>query len=378
MSRICPGIQDTPIQLLRCDAASDSLTALVAKDAAQMGDDRDSTRARLLRVGQFLLALAALAWLLSEFDIRSAGRLLRSLDPWVVAAIAGLTAVEFASRFGMWYALLADRWGPSFGAVARADLVIKFVNHLVPSKAAGHSVAPLVLRHYTGLSWTEAVTIAGLNTALYGLLYGVVAATGVALLGSTLPASLLAVLLVSVAIYLGAGTVLLLAGRNLELTTGPLARLETTLSGLPVVGERVADLLVNAASATAESAELFRERSGNPTVVGPYALAWAGTLVVVPGLRTILLLGAVGAPLSPAWLVPFALVVAYSVTVLPITPGGVGVAEVSATLVFVGLGVPESAAVAVILLDRAVGVYLPALLGWLPAARVDLASLAEQ
>jgi uncharacterized protein (TIRG00374 family) len=57
--------------------------------------------------------------------------------------------------------------------------------------------------------------------------------------------------------------------------------------------------------------------------------------------------------------------------VLPVTPGGVGVAEAAATAVLVGLGVPGSAAVGVVVLDRAVGVYLPALLGWLPATRFD-------
>jgi hypothetical protein len=99
------------------------------------------------------------------------------------------------------------------------------------------------------------------------------------------------------------------------------------------------------------------------------------TLVLTPGLRTVLLLGAVDATVTPVWLVPVALVVAYSVTVLPVTPGGVGVSEVSATLVFVALGVPTEAAVVVVLLDRVVGVYFPALLGWFPAARVDLAGL---
>jgi uncharacterized membrane protein YbhN (UPF0104 family) len=337
----------------------------------------DRTGARLLRLGRALLALAALAWLVGEFDLGQAAALLTALDPLVLVAIAGLTAVEFASRFGMWYALLNDRWGTAFGTVARADLVIKFVNHLVPSKAAGHSVAPLVLRHYAALTWPEAVTIAGLNTALYGVLYGVGAVVGVALVGSALPGGLLVVVGLSVALYLGAGTLFLLAGRNLEATAGPLDRLDAALARLPVVGERVAGLLTRAAGATAESAALFRERSGKASVVGPYALGWAGTILVVPGLRTILLLGAVGATLTPLWLVPFALIVAYSVTVLPLTPGGVGVAEVSATLVFVALGVPESAAVAVVLLDRAVGVYLPALLGWLPAARIDLGAPSE-
>ncbi|MFD1586905.1 lysylphosphatidylglycerol synthase transmembrane domain-containing protein [Halorientalis brevis] len=335
----------------------------------------DGKRATAVRIGQYLLALGALAWLAHEFDLRSAGRALLSLDPLVLAAIGGLTAAEFASRFGMWYALLRERWHTSFGTVARVDLVIKFINHVIPSKAAGHSVAPVVLRYYTSLSWTEAATIAGLNTGLYGFLYGTVAAAGLALIAGALPHALLVVLVPSIAVYLVAGTLILLTGRNLERTTGPIGRLESVIGRLPVVGDRIAGLLSAAPSFTTESASLFRAVTGRPSAVVPYAIAWSGTIVVVPGLRTILLLTAVGGTVAPLWVVPFALVVAYSVTILPITPGGVGITEVSATLVFVALGVPEETAVVVILLDRSLGVYLPALLGWLPAARVDLAGL---
>jgi uncharacterized membrane protein YbhN (UPF0104 family) len=234
-----------------------------------------------------------------------------------------------------------------------------------------------MLRHYTGLSWPAATTVAGLNTALYGLCYGSVAAMGLLLLGPALPAALVVVLAGSVAIYLAAGVLIALAGRNLERAAGPLDRLGGALAGLPVVGERLAGLLAAAPEFTGESGALFRELSSSPSVVLPYALGWAGTLFVLPGARTVLLLGAVDGALSPAWLVPFALVVAYSVTVLPVTPGGVGVSELSATLVFVALGVPESAAVVVVLLDRTLGVYLPALLGGIPAARLDLTTMGS-
>lgn len=338
--------------------------------------DTTERRATVRRAAQGIVALAALAFLVREFDLRRAGDLLLSLDPLVLAAIIGLTAVEFGTRFGMWYALLGARWGTSWRAIASADLSIKFVNHLVPSKAAGHSVAPLMLRHYADLSWPEATTIAGLNTALYGCCYGGVAAVGLLLLGPALGPGLVLVLAGSVAVYLAAGTLLTLAGRNLERAAGPLDRLGARLAGLPVLGPRLATLLGKAPGFTGESGALFRDLSGRPSVVGPYALGWAGTICLVPGARTVLLLDAVGGGIAP-WLVPFALVVAYSVTVLPVTPGGVGVSELSATLVFVALGVPEPAAVAVVLLDRSLGVYLPALLGGIPAARLDLGGLAD-
>ncbi|QLH81356.1 hypothetical protein [Halosimplex pelagicum] len=69
------------------------------------------------------------------------------------------------------------------------------------------------------------------------------------------------------------------------------------------------------------------------------------------------------------------LVTAYSVTVLPLTPGGVGVTVVSATAVLLALGVAPELAPVVVLVDRTFGVYLPAVIGWLPAANVDLGDL---
>jgi uncharacterized protein (TIRG00374 family) len=67
---------------------------------------------------------------------------------------------------------------------------------------------------------------------------------------------------------------------------------------------------------------------------------------------------------SPLVFFPLYMIVSYSVTILPLTPGGVGVAEASATLVLGALGFPLEILVPAILLDRTVGVYLPAVLGW--------------
>jgi uncharacterized membrane protein YbhN (UPF0104 family) len=154
-----------------------------------------------------------------------------------------------------------------------------------------------------------------------------------------------------------------------------VGRLERLLGRVPRVGDRLAGLAGALPSFTDESAGVFRDLSARPGVVVPYALGWAGNLVVAPGLRVLLLLTALGGGFSPEPLLGVALVMAYSVTVLPLTPGGVGVAEASATAVLVGLGVaPELAAVAV-LVDRTLGVYLPAVLGWVPAARLDFGEL---
>jgi uncharacterized protein (TIRG00374 family) len=97
--------------------------------------------------------------------------------------------------------------------------------------------------------------------------------------------------------------------------------------------------------------------------------------MVFPALRVWLLLTALSGEFSPVVLLPVVLVLAYSVTVLPLTPGGVGVAEASATLVLTQLGVGAELAAAVILVDRSFGVYLPALLGAVPMGQLDLRAL---
>jgi len=78
---------------------------------------------------------------------------------------------------------------------------------------------------------------------------------------------------------------------------------------------------------------------------------------------------------SPAVLLPVVLVMAYSVTVLPLTPGGIGVAEASATAALVALGVRPELAAVVVVVDRTLGVYLPAVIGWVPVARIDVSDV---
>jgi hypothetical protein len=89
------------------------------------------------------------------------------------------------------------------------------------------------------------------------------------------------------------------------------------------------------------------------------------------------MLTAFGVAFEPAVLLPLYLVTAYSVTLLPLTPGGVGVTEATATAVFVSLGVPSAAIVPIVFVDRLFGIYLPAVIGWYPAARLDLSALAD-
>jgi uncharacterized protein (TIRG00374 family) len=333
---------------------------------------------RVLSALQWLVALGAFWYVARDVDWTATAANLTGVSPVVVLAVLAVTAFEFCSRFTMWYVLVNGVTPASLATTARVDLVIKFVNHVVPSKASGHSVAPLVLRHYTGVDWTDAVSLAGVNTGLYATFYGVTALSGLAYFGvvtDRLASGWLVVILLSTGVYVAAGGLILLAGRHVDVAGRLVARLERLLGTLPRVGDRLAGLAGALPSFTRDSASVFRDLSTRPSVVVPYALGWAGNLLVAPGLRVVLLLGALGGGFSPELLLGVALVMAYGVTVLPLTPGGVGVAEASATAVLVGLGVAPDLAAAAVLVDRTLGVYLPAVLGWLPAARVDLGEI---
>ena len=333
------------------------------------------SKRRAVRGLQWGLTLAAFWYIARSVDWRETLGLLAGVDPLILFAVAGVTVLEFGARFSQWWVLLNGIGTTPLSTVARIDLVIKFINHVIPSKVSGHSIAPLVVRHYTDTEWADAVTVSGLKTGLYATLYGTVAVLGLGLFLTRLPRGLGVVILLSTGMYAVVGLLVLLAGRRLELAGALFARLERLAVAVPRVGERLAGLVGKLPSFTEDSAIRFRSLSSRPAIVVPYALGWAGTLMAFPGARVALVLTGLGGSFTPLWLLPVALVMAYSVTVLPLTPGGVGVAEASATLVFVSLGVSEELAVAVVLVDRVFGVYLPALLGAVPMADLDLTTL---
>jgi uncharacterized protein (TIRG00374 family) len=337
----------------------------------------DTRKQRLITALQWGVTIAAVWYVAREVSWRETLTLLTGVEAWILLAIAVVTLLQFGMQFSQWWILLNALAPTSVLTVIRIDLVIKFINHIIPSKVSGHSIAPLVVRQYTATAWSDAVTVSGLKTGLYAICYGVTAFCGLVLFGRRLPGGLAVVILLSSAMYAVVGLLVLLAGRRLELTGVLFARLERIVTRVPRFGNRLAGIVGKLPSFTEESATVFRDLSSRPRVVIPYAFAWIGSLLLFPGLRVALLLTGLGGSFTPLWLLPVVLVLAYSVTVLPLTPGGVGVAEASATLVFVSLGVSEEIAIAVVLVDRVFSVYLPALTGSVPMADLDLATLVS-
>lgn len=337
------------------------------------------SRKRLLTVLQYAFGLLALAWILYSTDVSSDVSYLTEIGPVVLAVVLLLTIVEFASRFLMWHCVFRRFAHTTFTEAGAVDLLIKFVNLFLPSRLSGRVLSPAVVRHYTDISWARSVGISGVYTGLYASIYGVVAAVGFLVGYGQFSYGVRAVLALSIGLYLVAGVSILVAGTQLTVFDGVFEWISGGIRRLPLgrVGTFVEERIGDAHQFSSESQDAFRDVLGAPRTLGLFALGWAGSLLVIPGARVWLLLqdASVATPALP--IVALFVVAAYSVTLLPITPGGLGVAEASAIVVLVAAGIPEGVAASVIVVDRVLGVYVPSLLGVIPASRVDLGSVIK-
>jgi len=314
----------------------------------------------------------ALVWLVSQINWVQSARLLLDLNLVTIAFVTCATLGGIVARFYTWHVLLRRIDRVSLRDSGWIDLTVNFINQLFPSRLSGRSTAPLVIRRRTGISWADAIAATGVHTALYALMYGVVAMIGLGLVHDRFSPELRIVLGLSVLLYLASGLVLLTAGGHLFVLERLVNWIERLLRGIPIVGRAAGALFGRLPEFADDSATCFRYLVSNPGTLFKYGLGWTGVALVAPGIRVLLLLDGFGAPFSPAVLLPLYLLLAYSVTLLPLTPGGIGISEATATLVFVSFGVPESVVVPVIFLDRLLGVYLPSLLGSIPTMRLDV------
>ena len=333
-----------------------------------------SRRDVAVSVLQYGVGIAALAFLLSQVDLNTVATRLRATEPPVLLALGLVTVGGVVSRFDTWRAVVAPFARIGLLEAGRVDLAVNFVNQLLPSRLSGRLAAPFILRAETGIDYGDATAAATAHTGIYAVYYGLVSAVGVVAIVGRVSTGLLLLLALSTALYLAAGLVVLLAGLNLTALDRLVGIMAALAQRLPRIGGALADRIRAIPDITEASADAFSRISTDPRVWLRYGAGWAGALVVAPGIRVWLLFLSFGATVDPL-LLPLYLVTAYSITLLPLTPGGIGVTEATATAVFVGLGIPEAVVIPVIFLDRFLGVYLPALAGWYPTLDMDLSVL---
>lgn len=333
-----------------------------------------TSRRGILKSIQLLVGLGLIVLLIDHIRWARFFEVLARLNLPVLVTLLFVTVAGLYFRFYMWQVLLWPSVTPSWAAAARTDLVANFVNQLLPSRVSGRTVAPLVLKRFSDLSWSQAVAVAVVHTGLYALLYGIVGFIGVLVTWPVLSPELWALVTFSTGLYLAVGAGLLLVAGRVEPVDGIGDTLGSLVSRLPG-SDRIRARVPDGQTFTADVASDVRGLVASPGRVSRYGLGWIGAMLLAPGVRTWLLFDAFGVSFTPVVLLPVYVVLAYSVTVLPITPGGIGVTEATATLVFVALGIPADVVVPVVLTERFFGVYAPALLGGVPALEIDLADL---
>lgn len=329
---------------------------------------------------QYVIAIVALGWLVQQIDVAEALTRVVSLEYWTIALLVGVSLLGAFAQFDTWAAVLKPIESVGIRSVASISLSVNFINQLLPSRLSGRLAAPFVIRSQTGMRYADAAAVSGVHTGIYAVLYGLVSTVGLLVIAfaGVLSAGWLVLLGISTGLYLLAGSVVLLAGTNLRVLDPIVEGLASVLAPIPRFGSKLAVWVRGLTDFTEASTVTFRKLAANRSVWARYAVSWSVVLLFAPAVRVWLMLSAFGVQFEPLVLLPLYLLTGYSVTLLPISPGGVGVTEATATAVFVALGVPSSVIVPIVVVDRIFGIYLPAALGWIPAARLDLTALTPE
>ena len=330
---------------------------------------KKSHRTRGKQLFRYFLAAIVLFYVVSQGQWEESLKTLANVSFYTLVLLFVFVVGGLLFRFLRWYAIIRLETPIQFRTAAEIDLIINFVNQLLPSRLSGSAAAPLVISQRTGISMGTSIGITGISTALYAVIYAIVGGIGIILLIADSSSSILGIIGLSTLLYLIAGLTILISGFKITTIDTLLKRLAPVIQQIPVVGiiavavsERIPDF-------AEESITVFQNILYSPLIICLYVVGWIGSVALFPALRVATLFSAFGTPFTPLITLPAILIAAYSVTLLPLTPGGIGVTEATAAAVFVSLGIPYEIAAATVLVDRVLGVYLPALLGWYPMIR---------
>jgi uncharacterized protein (TIRG00374 family) len=333
---------------------------------------KKSLQSRGKQLFRYFLAAIALFWLVSQGQWQESLNTLAGVSAYTLILLFIFAVGGLLFRFLRWYAFIRLEKPVQFRTAAEVDLIINFINQLFPSRLSGTAAAPLVITQHTGIKMGTSIGITGIFTACYAIIYGIVSGFGVIFLIQHSSISILGIVGLSTLLYLILGLILLISGLKATMVDSLLKRLVPLVEQIPAVGTIAVAAFDRIPDFTDQSKAVFEKTLNSPLTICLYVVGWVGSVALFPALRVGIMFGAFGTQFAPLVMLPVILITAYSVTLLPLTPGGIGVTEATAAAVFVSLGVPYEAAAATILVDRVLGVYLPSLLGWYPMVRNPL------
>lgn len=311
----------------------------------------------LLKTVSSLIVVGVVVYLLDPARLRDSLRGPTSPAWWLLGGV--LQGLILLVQAWTWRLLFSIQAPMSWHRGLTGSLMVNFAGLFLPGRFAARITAPFIFRRVgENRSLGFATSAVYVHTAAYLATYGTVAGLGLGLLPGSelpLPPGLLAL---PVAVYLGGGLGLFL------LAIGAIHYTDTRKMPFGALRKYLPDFLHRAArTARDQSSHLSGMLNARGRLAG-LGLLLLVMVALLPGLRMHALLRGLGVSISP-WTLMLLLPAFYSVTILPISLGGIGLAEGSAIGVLTLLGVPAGVVVPAVLLDRVLAVYLPALLGWL-------------
>ncbi|GKZ14669.1 lysylphosphatidylglycerol synthase transmembrane domain-containing protein [Haladaptatus sp. T7] len=301
------------------------------------GETQEETDSRWRSIGtvlKVLVSVASFGYLLWKFPVERAFRSMFEISaPYLVVLVPVVLLPIFLTSRSL-QLLYEEHESVRFLPIFKVDTVDFVVNSFLPTRLGSLATTPLILNKYTGIELRRAFVIKGVQLQMIAAINGLVALAGLFVLLRYLGRNIALVLLASATVYLALPVFAFLLGW-VDLPRFVTDRAPKLLAS---VGEMQHDLF-----------------SSNK--LKSVALLFV-SFVVLSGVRFGIVGASQGLELSPLryLLIPTLI---YSVTVLPVSIGGIGVTEVTGTTVLVALGVSPSVATSVIILDRVFAAYLP-------------------
>lgn len=300
-----------------------------------------------------ILVLILLFWLLfKQIDVSEAASNVETIGAPIILLALSTGLVAFVPRAMMWNALLGPFCDVGIKDTIKIEASVTFINQSLPSRAPILFASPLLQERFLdNISIANGIGVTVVQVMYFAVYYSLFSLVGLLFFFEYLTGYVGIAILLSILAYVSIA-ILLWISIHKSFRNGRLF-----LASIPLV-KRYVEKLIN---------EVGQSKNYSKSILGGgfllrYGVYWISVFIFIRGIRILLLFEGVNydASLSMIFLLP---TLAYSVTILPISIGGLGIAELSATLVLAALGVPINIAASVVLLDRLLGSYLPNLLG---------------
>ncbi|ELZ44925.1 hypothetical protein C464_12975 [Halorubrum coriense DSM 10284] len=240
------------------------------------------------------------------------------------------------------YTLVREATDTRFLTIIEIDAIGYVTNSVIPTKAGAVLSVPTLLRQYLGISLIDGGRIKATQFVYSATYQGIFAVMGLALTISSLDSKLLPIYSGSSALYISLPILAIVASRWRSSIVPYLPKILTRYSS--------------------RSGQIkFSKKT--LVIVSIFTL---GYFTMVP-IRFYLISNSYSIHFT--WIGYLTIpMLAYSVTIYPISFGGIGVAEASGTMLLIALGVPPEIAAPIIVTDRIVSAYIPLTLSGVIAA----------